>query len=52
VSSKELEYLTKQQYADILQISYATVNRRIADGTIKAIKFGAQIVRIPSTELP
>ncbi|WP_425308418.1 excisionase family DNA-binding protein [Ammonicoccus fulvus] len=42
--------LSIQEYADANGVSYWTVRRRIADGTIRAYKIGKQ-VRIPYSEL-
>lgn len=48
--ASEVFFLTKRQLCAKLQISLATLNRHLADGSIKHIKLG-QVVRIPSTEL-
>ena len=38
--------MTRRQVADLLQISIASVNRRIKDGTLRAFKVGQRAVRI------
>ncbi len=38
--------LTRKQAAEILQISIASVNRRIKDGTLRAYKISPRLVRI------
>lgn len=42
--------LTSQQVADFLGASLRTIQRRIADGTIRPVKLGG-IVRIPASEI-
>ena len=38
--------LTRRQVAELLQISIASVNRRMKDGTLRAFKVGQRAVRI------
>ena len=38
--------LTRRQVAELLQISIASVNRRMKDGTLRAFKVGKRAVRI------
>ena len=38
--------LTRKQAAEILQVSIASVNRRMKDGTLRAFKVGKRAVRI------
>ena len=38
--------LTRRQVAEILQISIASINRRIKDGTLRAFKISPRLVRI------
>ena len=43
--------LTRRQVAELLQISIASVNRRIKDGTLRAFKVGQRSVRIDPTSV-
>jgi excisionase family DNA binding protein len=36
-------FVSLEEYAEMLGVSRDTVRRRVADGTIKAIRFGRQI---------
>ena len=38
--------MTRRQVAELLQISIASVNRRMKDGTLRAFKIGRRAVRI------
>ena len=38
--------MTRRQVAELLQISIASVNRRMKDGTLRAFKVGKRAVRI------
>lgn len=38
--------LTRSQVAELLQISIASVNRRVKDGTLRAYKISPRLVRI------
>ena len=42
----KMKPLTRRQVAELLQISIASVNRRIKDGTLRAFKVGKRAVRI------
>jgi excisionase family DNA binding protein len=43
--------LTKREACQILKISITTLDKLIADGSIKSIKVGEKSVRIPQSEL-
>ena len=43
--------LTRRQVAEILQISLASVNRRIKDGTLRSFKISPRLVRIDPTSV-
>ena len=42
----KMKPLTRRQVAEMLQISIASVNRRMKDGTLRAFKVGKRAVRI------
>ena len=42
----KMKPLTRRQVAELLQISIASVNRRMKDGTLRAFKVGQRAVRI------
>ena len=44
--SPKTKPLTRRQVAELLQISIASVNRRMKDGTLRAFKVGQRAVRI------
>lgn len=44
------EYLSPAQAADAAAVSVDTIRRRIADGTLPAVRFG-RLVRIPRNAL-
>ena len=43
--------LTRRQVAELLQISIASVNRRMKDGTLRAYKISPRLVRIDPTSV-
>jgi excisionase family DNA binding protein len=45
------DYLTIQTAAERFGVSTKTIRRRIADGTIPAVRIGPQIIRIPAASL-
>ncbi len=42
----KMKPLTRRQVAELLQISIASVNRRMKDGTLRAYKISPRLVRI------
>ena len=47
----KMKPLTRRQVAEILQISMASVNRRMKDGTLRAYKISPRLVRIDPTSV-
>jgi len=47
----QTEWGTMEEAARILEVSLKTVRRRIADGTIKASRFGPRLVRVDMRSL-
>ena len=43
--------LTRRQVAELLQISIASVNRRMKDGTLRAFKVGKRAVRVDAASV-
>ena len=45
-----MEYLTIRQAAERLQVSAKTISRRIDDGSLPCVMFGARTIRIRNIE--
>jgi len=48
---KSTEWFTLKEAAESTGVSLATIRRRIADGTVPAVRFGPRLLRINASDL-